>query len=119
MRYADMIGLRIRSLREAKGYSQDYMAECLAISQSNYACLESGKTAMRVDRLVEILNVLDADISSVFTAMPPAASKEETSAEKFATYPDLKLIYDQLFEEMRDEIIFLRSLVMQQQVVRG
>ena len=118
MRYADMIGLRIRSLREAKGYSQDYMAECLNISQSNYACLESGKTAMRVDRLLEILDVLDTDIASVFNTISLPAAKEEGS-EKFATYPDLKLIYDQLFEEMRDEIVFLRSLVMQQQVVRG
>ena len=113
MRYADMIGLRIRSLREAKGYSQDYMAECLNISQSNYACLESGKTAMRVDRLLEILDVLDTDIASVFTTNSLSSAKEVVS-EKFATYPDLKLIYDQLFEEMRDEITFLRSLVMHQ-----
>ncbi|HEX5113506.1 MAG TPA: helix-turn-helix transcriptional regulator [Saprospiraceae bacterium] len=114
MYHADMIGLRIRSLREAKGYSQEYMADCLGVSQSNYACLESGKTSMRVDRLMEILAVLDADINTIFSFTPTATSKENTDADKYASYPDLKLIYDQLFEEMRDEITFLRRLVLQQ-----
>ena len=112
MRYANMIGQQIRSIREAKGYSQDYMADSLDISQSAYACLEAGKTSLRVDRLLEILKILDADITTVFTPIA-VPNKETTAIEKFASYPDLKLIYDQLFEEMRDEITFLRSLVIQ------
>ena len=118
MRYANMIGQQIRSIREAKGYSQDYMAESLDISQSAYACLEAGKTSLRVDRLLEILKILDADITAVFTPIAVTPTRETSSMEKFASYPDLKLIYDQLFEEMRDEITFLRGLVLQQHFVR-
>jgi transcriptional regulator with XRE-family HTH domain len=113
MRYANMIGQQIRSIREAKGYSQDYMADSLNISQSAYACLEAGKTSLRVDRLLEIMKILDADITAVFAPVAISTTKEESVNEKFASYPDLKLIYDQLFEEMKDEISFLRSLVMQ------
>jgi len=118
MRYANTIGQQIRSIREAKGYSQDYMAESLDISQSAYACLEAGKTSLRVDRLLEILKILDADITAVFTPMEITSEKHIEVREKFASYPDLKLIYDQLFEEMRDEISFLRGLVLQQHFVR-
>ena len=34
MRYSDKIGKDIRSVREAKGYSQEYMAEMLDMVQS-------------------------------------------------------------------------------------
>ncbi|MBP7240340.1 MAG: helix-turn-helix transcriptional regulator, partial [Saprospiraceae bacterium] len=39
MRKADKAELRIRSFREAKGYTQEYMAEMLDICQSTYANL--------------------------------------------------------------------------------
>nr|MBP6680984.1 helix-turn-helix transcriptional regulator [Saprospiraceae bacterium] len=62
MRYSDKIGKDIRSVREAKGYSQEYMAEMLDMVQSSYANLESGKSSMSVDRLLHICDILHMDV---------------------------------------------------------
>ncbi len=116
MRNADTIGQQIRSLREAKGYSQEYMADMLDISQSAYACLESGKTSLRVERLFEILELLETDIVSLLNKKPAAASSSNGNEisgpeSRGISVPELKMVYDRLFQEMRDEILFLRSLV--------
>jgi transcriptional regulator with XRE-family HTH domain len=115
MHYANTIGQQIRLLREAKGYSQEYMADMLNVSQSTYACLESGKTALRVDRLFQILELLDTDIATLLSKKQSDAhssAKESSATEaRGISVPELKIVYDRLFQEMRDEILFLRSLV--------
>ena len=116
MRYANTIGQQIRSLREAKGYSQEYMADMLEISQSTYACLESGKTALRVDRLFQILELLDTDIATLLNKKQsethaPYGKETSVMETRAVSVPELKLVYDRLFQEMRDEILFLRSLI--------
>jgi len=116
MRYANTIGQQIRLLREAKGYSQEYMADMLDMSQSAYACLESGKTSLRVERLFQILELLETDISSLLSKKSAGnqmmnGSESSAMESKGISVPELKLVYDRLFQEMRDEILFLRSLV--------
>jgi transcriptional regulator with XRE-family HTH domain len=56
------IGLNIKRVREQKGYSQDFMATKLNISQASYARIESQETKLSIDRLQEIANVLDTNI---------------------------------------------------------
>jgi len=116
MRYADTIGQQIRQLREAKGYSQEYMADMLDISQSSYACLESGKTSLRVERLFQILKLLEMDVASFLNKEPRGTTAQVNPESSILeprniNAPELKLVYDRLFQEMRDEILFLRSLV--------
>lgn len=54
---------KIRALREMKGYSQEFMAEKLNISQKQYSRIESGNVRMDIDRLKEISAVLEIDPS--------------------------------------------------------
>ncbi len=54
---------KIRVLREMKGYSQDFMAEKLNISQKQYSRIESGNAKLDVDRLKQISEVLEIDPS--------------------------------------------------------
>ena len=49
----------IRTYRLKKGYSQENMAELLGISQSSYANIESGKNKLTIDKLLEIIQLLD------------------------------------------------------------
>ncbi len=49
----------IRRLREQKGYSQEYMALCLGMSQNNYSKLELGKNKLTVEQLEKIAAVLE------------------------------------------------------------
>ena len=106
----DKIGPAIRSIRESKGYSQEYMAEMLDVSQSTYACLESGKTAMRVDRLFQILDILQVDFHSVLEVEKGATTKGDHPIS-LPLDPDIKSVYEKMIGEMKEEIDFLRNLV--------
>jgi len=60
------IGFNIRKIRESKGFSQDYMANVLDISQASYARIENEDTKVTVDRLYKIAEVLDTNIIDFF-----------------------------------------------------
>jgi transcriptional regulator with XRE-family HTH domain len=54
------ITLRIRKMRESKGYSQEYMAYKLGISQSAYCKIENDDKKVNfenIDRITEVLEV--------------------------------------------------------------
>ncbi len=42
---------KLRKLRIEKGYSQEYMAAKLGLSQSAYSKIERGKTKLTIERL--------------------------------------------------------------------
>ena len=54
----------IRRIREQKGYSQDYMASSLDISQASYARIENQESKLTIDRLQKIADILDTDITA-------------------------------------------------------
>ena len=49
----------IRDARQQKGYSQEYIAYLLNISQSQYSKLENGVYALGIDMLSRLLDVLE------------------------------------------------------------
>src|SRR5690606_4498531 len=66
--FMNKIGFNIRKIRESKGFSQDYMASVLNISQASYARLENEDTKVTVDRLYKIAEILDSNIIDFFDA---------------------------------------------------
>lgn len=106
MRYSDKFGRYLRAVRESKGYSQEYMADRLGIGQSSYACLESGRTCMTVERLIEMASILEVDLHAMLDAVlgarpdvtHPPATKDQAGNE--------------LVTALRSEIDFLRQLVL-------
>lgn len=62
-----MYGAKIRSLRLLRGYSQEYMASELDVTQTTYSRIETDKqklTAPVLERLAQVLGVSVADITS-------------------------------------------------------
>ena len=56
---------KIKQIREFKNISQEYMAHELEISQSTYAKIESGQLIPKIDRLYQIADLLEVDISTL------------------------------------------------------
>lgn len=52
----------IKKIRDAKGYSQEYVAKKLGIATVNYGKIERGITHMTIERLRSICEILDVDI---------------------------------------------------------
>lgn len=115
MRFSDKIGQQIRSIRESRGYSQEYMAEMLGTCQSAYANLESGKSIMRVDRLLEICSLLEMDVHQLLeqcgTNKPVGLMNVRDGERKTEINLSEKQVYEQLIISLRSEIDFLRSLL--------
>jgi transcriptional regulator with XRE-family HTH domain len=59
--------VRLRTLREEKNLTQEYMAAELGISQNTYSQLETGKAAIKVQMLLEIARILDVDPGTLLT----------------------------------------------------
>ncbi len=49
--HSTKIGNKLRQLRINKGYSQEYMAEILAVSQKTYSNMENDKTSISIEAL--------------------------------------------------------------------
>ena len=104
----------IRSCRESRGYSQDYMSEMLEMSQSAYANLESGKTAITIERLFRITDILALNIHEVidtcFTCHDDILKQKHSMI-----FPATMEVYEQLISELRNEIDFLKEMIRNQQ----
>tara|TARA_B100000780_G_scaffold135383_1_gene94854 strand:+ start:707 stop:985 length:279 start_codon:yes stop_codon:yes gene_type:complete len=57
---------RIKTVRIEKGYSQDYMADMLNISQNAYHKLEKGHTRIHLEKFIDIAKVLEVEVSDLF-----------------------------------------------------
>ncbi len=55
------IGKKIRSLRLEKGYSQEYLAEVLEVSQKTYSNIENDKSPIKIDALIKIAEEFKID----------------------------------------------------------
>lgn len=64
------VSKRIRILREAKGFSQENMAQELGISQQGYSALERKGAGMKLQQLGEIAVVLDVSVGVILSPVP-------------------------------------------------
>lgn len=66
IRIMNNISFNIRRIREQKGFSQEYLADKLDISQASYARLENEDTKITVDRLLRIAEILETEVIDFF-----------------------------------------------------
>lgn len=64
------LGLKIRTLRELKGISQDAIARCLGISQQAFQKIETGKTKLDFERVALIAVELNIELETLINFNP-------------------------------------------------
>lgn len=117
------IGFNIRKIREQKGFSQEYMANVLNISQASYARMESEETKITVERLQKIAEILETSIIDFFNndryiihnqnydnSYGNAYVHNLTIENKEATEKLIKS-YEIRIKEKDEQIAFLKSLI--------
>ncbi|MEZ4902462.1 MAG: helix-turn-helix transcriptional regulator [Spirosomataceae bacterium] len=57
--------LRIREVRDQKGYTQEFMAESLGISQNAYFKIENHKVKVKAEMLKKIATILETDMNNL------------------------------------------------------
>lgn len=91
----EILGSRIKALRNAKQYTQEQVAEAIGISRQKYARIESGLNSITLESLTGIARALDVtvgDITRVLeeeTTVAYRVENSETSSEKIFDMIDL------------------------------
>lgn len=110
----NIIGQRIKKLREEKGITQETMAHQLDVTQSNYGRLEKDDRRLNVVKLLKIVRILNVNITYLFSEIMSEIQDDEQPNFSNAN----KEVYDILVESLRseiqhlkDEVSFLRVMV--------
>ncbi|PAM91429.1 transcriptional regulator [Flavobacterium sp. IR1] len=64
---ATSIKNKIKSIRELKNYTQEYMADQLGVTQAGYSKIEKGKTVLSFEKLVEIARILEISVEDIIS----------------------------------------------------
>ena len=109
----NIIGQKIKKLREEKGITQETMALHLDVTQSNYGRLEKDDRRLNVVKLLKIVRILDVNINYLFNEI---IGDTEPGEDMFSQAN--KEVYEILVESLRaetqhlkEEISFLRVIV--------
>lgn len=107
-------GLKIRQLRELKGFSQEYMASLLSISQRAYSKIERGEIKLDWNKIAEIAAIFEMDPVSLVSfdedlVFASQHSKGKTDALQNILPQKLIELYEKRITALENEILFLRE----------
>jgi transcriptional regulator with XRE-family HTH domain len=109
------IGYKIRKVRELKGFTQDFLAQELNISQKAYSKIERGETKVDNKRISDISKVLEVDPMDLLTFDESFVFNNCIQSGKFMQFihqiPE-KLIeqYEARIKQLEEENRFLKDL---------
>ncbi len=93
----EILGSRIKALRNAKNFTQEQVAEKIGVSRQKYARIESGVNSITLDILSKVAEVFDVtvgDITKVLDETPAVAYRAgEKSGSAKEIFDMLDLFY--------------------------
>ena len=110
------LGGKIRQIRELKGFTQDYLAAQLGISQRAYSKLECDEIKLDWDRITAISKIFEMEPTDLVSFDDNLVFHNCTQSGKFNQFinqiPE-KLIeqYEARIKALEEEVLFLRGLV--------
>lgn len=110
------IGKNLRKIRELKGYSQEYVAKALDISQRNYCRIEKDEGELNLSRLTEISTILEVTPQQIMGFDERFIFENCTNAfgineNYYACSEQEKEQYKAQIHHLEAEILFLRNQV--------
>jgi transcriptional regulator with XRE-family HTH domain len=108
---------RIRLAREKSKYSQEEIAQKLAITTRSYRNIEQGITKLTFSRLLPLCEILSIRLEEVFIDYKNDAPEEvevleESTSKTHETSRNTLLVYEKIIASKEEEIQFLRGLVL-------
>jgi transcriptional regulator with XRE-family HTH domain len=112
------VGQKIRKIREIKGYTQEYVASKLNMSQNNYSKIELEQNKLNIERLNEIAQVLEVEPNEIlnfddtyfFKSISHNQTGGETKSGVFNNESLIKSLYEEI-QHLRNENTRLISIV--------
>lgn len=105
---------KLKSIRKEKNFTQGFVAEKLGISLRAYTKIENGETQLTIDRLGEIIEVLNIHPNEIFNSEvcnSEDSSKNEKSRSD--TQGSISLIqhYEETISILKEHIETLKELI--------
>jgi transcriptional regulator with XRE-family HTH domain len=95
------IGEKIRLARTIRGYSQEYMAQQMKITQKTYSQIENNQTKIDVEKLKEITSVLELDLEKLLS-LDESNIFNNTYHNNAENYKNISVLYqNESFEKER------------------
>ena len=122
---------KIRLIREAKGLTQEQVAEKLGICVNSYGDIERGDSDIKVSRLEKIAEVFEIRLSELFELNEKAginiAYKKNKDCNWYLNSSAVELEKQQLINELKDkelamkdtEITYLKKLLEMSEKLNG
>jgi transcriptional regulator with XRE-family HTH domain len=104
----NVIGQRIKNIREDKGITQETMALHLDVTQSNYGRLEKDDRRLNIVKLLKIVRILDVNICQLFGESGDTAGFGGMNKE---VYDILVESLTSEIQHLKEEVNFLRTMV--------
>ena len=111
------IGLRVKSYRELKGFSQSFMSQKLHISSSAYSRIERNEVNLPLDKLIQIAEVLNISLEKVLFGddyekdSMLANEMELEYKQKFIESSKLLKAYQEQIELLKDQVDYLKAII--------
>lgn len=110
------ISENIRLIRESQGYSQDYVAIKLDITQQAYSAIEKNPERATLIRLREIATVLQVPLVTLLGEDEIIIQQNfhqagGNAATVFKNIANGTEVYEKWIHELKEEVHFLRTLV--------
>jgi len=94
----------IRTLRELKGYSQEYLADLIGVTQSAYARFERGATKTDLKTVSLVAKTLNMSIVDIITYPEKYINIKDASKELISSEPEV-ILQIKLKGDTRNEIL--------------
>lgn len=111
---------KIKEFRTEKGYSHEYMAHQLNMSQPAYSKIEKNETSLSVDKLYKIAEILETPVEK-FLEIPVKNYKQDIHNNENVTavahqevenlHQNNKELQEKLILTLETEIVFLKELL--------
>lgn len=96
---------KIKTYRKEKGYSQEYMAFKLDISQATYTNIENQTSKLSVERLIQIAEILEQPIPHFF------GEQVNEKEDVLEVREEIKIFVNELIKNKDTQINILRKLL--------
>ena len=109
----------IRNIRNAKGYSQDFVAKKLGITQQAYATIEKKPENASLTRLRELSKILEVELTTligeedkyILQNFNQQGGNTQMKMYSYNTSTAEKELYERLIKTKDDEILYLKSTI--------
>lgn len=110
------LGQKVRQIRELKGYSQEYIASKMSVSQRAYSKMENNETRLdwnKISRIAEIFGIEPHELSSFDDNLIFKNCIQSGKIEQINNNMPEKLIeqYEIRIKHLEGEIGFLRDML--------